>query len=804
MIFRGSFRRLRAARGYAAIVLLTLALGVGMNSAVFSVVRTLLLDALPYPQAHRLLSLAEQGTPEDQRPVTVSYGTFADWRAQARSFASMAAYTGWSPTAMTPGGAERMVGMRVTHEFFATLGVSPAMGRDFSADDDRWDARDAAVIVDHGYWQAELGGDPAVIGRSIELSGRPATIVGVLPRDFEPLGFQNDGRPPRLWAPLGYELDKPFACRTCQHLRAVARITDGVTPEQASAELHGIQQRLAADHPADYPPTATVLAQTLNEALVGSLSRKLWLLFAAATLVMAIVCANVAGMSSARAIARQRELALHAAMGAGRSALLGQVLGESLLLSLCGSALGLLLGAGGLELFRALAPDAIPRMSGIEVDAGIVAYTVGLAVVAGLLAGALPAWIAARSDPLLALRHGTGGALGSQPRVQRWLVGAQVCAAVVVATGGALLLRSFDQLADVDPGFDAAGVVTASTQLGARHPDPASRRAAQAELLGRLHASPGVEAAAITTTLPLAGFDRSGFHRRDVPMPSAQAPSTDVYRVSDGYFESMRVPLLAGRLFTPADRADSAGVAIVSRTLAESFWPGEDAVGKQVQLGGLNPDAPWLTVVGVVGDVRQYGLDQPPTPQTYVPTSQSTPASFHLVLRSDLSPAAASAVLRESMRGIDPAMPVYDIAPLDASIAESLAPRRLALWLLGSFSVLGTLLAAVGVYGVMAQSLERRRREIGLRTALGAGGSRLLAWALGLGAAPVLGGAAAGVAVALLAGRSLGDSLVGVGVDDPRALGWALFGVLACAAAATLLPAVRAVRAPPGELLHEQ
>ncbi|MCB1559861.1 MAG: ABC transporter permease, partial [Xanthomonadales bacterium] len=591
-----SVRRLLSARGYSALVVMTLALGVGMNSAVFSVVRTLLLDALPYPQSGRLLSLAEQGSPDDLLPVTVAYGTFVDWRERSQALQSVAAYAGWTPTSATPIGAERLAGMRVTHEFFSTLGVAPALGRDFSASDDHWDTRNDAVIVDHGYWQSVLGGDPDVIGRSIELSGQSATVIGVLPREFQPLGFSSHGKPPRVWAPLGYEVDKSFACRTCQHLRAIGRLADDADLDQASSELHGIQQRLAAAYPADYPPTASVLARPLNEALVGSFSRKLWLLYAAALLVMAIVCANVAGMSSARAIARRRELAVHAAIGAGRRALLGQVLRESLLLSLTGSALGLLLGAGGLELFRSLAPEALPRMSDIDIDAGIVGYTVCLATLTGLLAGALPAWIAARSDPLLALKQGSSAALGSQPHLQRWLVAGQVCAAVVVASCGALLLRTFVALGDVDPGFDAVGVVTASTQLSARYPDNASRRAAQDELLARLQAVPGVDAAAIASTLPLAGFDRSGFQRRDVPIPPSEAPDTDVYRVSTGYFDSMRVPLLGGRLFTSADSAEVARVALVNSTLASSFWPGQNVIGKQIQLGGLNPEAPWVTV----------------------------------------------------------------------------------------------------------------------------------------------------------------------------------------------------------------
>ncbi|MBI3666858.1 MAG: ABC transporter permease, partial [Acidobacteria bacterium] len=616
---RYGIRMLAKSPGFTAVAVLTLALGIGANTAIFSVVKAVLLNALPYRQPERLVTLAEADK-DTLNPTNTSYGTFVEWRARSRSFEKMALFRGWSATLAGVGEPEQLRGMRVSSGFFDVLGVKPLEGREFLPEEDRPDRR-YVVMLSHGFWQRRFGGDPGVVGKRITLDEVPFTIVGVLPAEFRPLLFSAWSQPPDLWAVLGYDASLPYACRTCQHLQAVARLKAGVTIGQATAEMKAVDQSLVREYPTDYPADAYVIITPVRDRVVGNVDKALWILLGAVGFLLLIACANVANLLLARATARRKEVALRAALGAGRMRIARQLLTESLLVALLGGAGGVLAAMWSTSALTTLGPKQIPRLDEITVDASVLLFALGASVLTGVLFGLAPAFQASRVDLNKALKDAGRGSDGaSRHDLRGLLVVGEMALAFVLVVGAGLLVKSFARLLQVDPGFDPKRVLTLNISLaGSKYREnPAAVARFYEQSLEGVRALAGVEAAGVTTALPISGgYDRAGFIVQDRLLPDPEVPSVDRYIVSPGYFRALRIPLKRGRLFTEQDRADSLPVALVGEALARQQWPGEDALGKRIQLGGRDEKKPWYTVVGIVGDVRQYSLDNPPTMQAY-------------------------------------------------------------------------------------------------------------------------------------------------------------------------------------------
>ena len=794
---RHALRGLRQAPGFAAIAVLTLGLGIGANTAVFSVLDAVLLRPLPYPRPDRLVTLWERergGTTQN-----TSFATFLDWQSRCRSLASLAVLSYWTPTVSGAGTPERLEGLRVSRDFFRTLGVRPALGRDFLAEEDVRGKNHVAVLS-WGLWQRRFGGDPHLLGKTIVLTGTPYVLVGVLPRGLESLFSTNVYKPAEIWAPLGYDPGLPQACRTCRHLRAVARLRPGVSLAQASRELDAVSRTLAAEHPRDYErPGAAVIP--LAENLVGDYRRALWMLMGAVALVLAIACANVTSLLLARSQGRRGEMAVRAALGAGRMRLVRQLLTESALLHLLGGALGALLAAAGVSALLRATPPNVPRLGAVAIDGRVLAVTFAVSLATGIAFGLVPAVRGSGAELRAALAAAGAGAGGGGRRLRfgSLLVIADVALALTLAIGAGLMLQTLVRLLAVDPGFDTRRLIAAEISTsGPRYAEDAKVVAFYQRALERVRSLPGVEAAAVTSQLPLGGnFDGYGIRVEGNPAAAGEAELVPAqrYAVSPGYLLTLRIPLLAGRDLTARDQAGSPPVVLVNRAFARRVWPGREALGRRIQMGG--PDAPWRTVVGVVGDVRHLGLDAPPEMQVYLPEPQFVDSAMVLVVRAAADPRPLAAAVRRAVWEIDGERPVENVATMDEVMRVSLARRLLSLRLLAVFAGIAVLLAMVGVYGVLSHSVAARTREIGLRMALGATPSGIVALVVGAGARQVAAGLVLGTGLALALTRFLSGLLFGVTAQDPATYACLALLLAAVALLAAFLPARQAARLDP-------
>jgi putative ABC transport system permease protein len=803
---RQAVRVLLARPGFTLAAVLALAVGIGVNTALFSVLKAVVFDPLPYPQSQQLLSVAQANTATERNPITVGYATFVDWQRELHSFESMAAFADWQASIAAEGDAQMVTGMRVTPRFFATLGIAPALGRTFTEAEDQ-SAQHDVVILAHGLWQRELGGDPNVIGRKLRVNGRDRTVVGVMPATFQSPYFGNVAGAPEIWLPLGYRLGDSFACRDCQHLQAIGRLKPGADIEAARAELDAFAPRLIHEYPQSYPPTTHFLAKPLLAAVIGSAPTPLWLLFAAAGLVLLIACVDLGNLVLVRAQARQREIAVRSALGASRGRVAQLLLSESLLLAAAGGVLSLLAARAAVSAFARYAGDALPRLDHVALDAPVLAFALLLSLAVALLTGLWPALRASLTAPDAALSSGARTLGGARlARVQRALTIAQIALALMLAIGALLVLRSFAGLLRVDPGFDAHDLVGMNVSVaGPRYADAQASADFYRTLVERLRAQPGVQAVAAVTPLPLSGgFDRAGFHIKDRPIPPQQAPEVDRFIAEPGYFAALRIPLLRGRDFSADDRAANASVAIVSDTLARTMWPNEDALGKQIQLGGRDENAPWASVIGVVGDVRQYGLDSAATAQAYLPQAQQPAGFMALLIRSTLPAQTLAGMARAAVREIDSAVPVFAVIQMQQRLSDSLARRRLTLTLLIAFACTALALAALGVYGVVSYAIAQHTQAIGVRRALGADNADIWRWVLSRCAGFAVLGVAIGIPGALLWGRLLASELVGVSPYDPLSLGGAVLLLGAVVLGAAFGPARRAMRVPPTIALRSE
>jgi putative ABC transport system permease protein len=799
---RYAVRTLRRSPGFTAAALITLALGIGANTAIFSVVHAVLLRPLPYAESDRLVTFGDRIGADLNN---IDFTTMKDYRDQAKTFDYIMAMRLWVPTLVANGEAERIAAVRVNWNYFEMLGVQPALGRGFRADEDRPDHWRVLLISD-ALWRRRFNADPAVVGRAIRMNDRDYQVIGVLPASFEPLISAHFYTRADIWAPLGYDTAMRDACRGCQHLHALGRIREGISLGEAAAELNTIRKRIVAQFPNKYP-RADVAVVPLQEVIAGPVRGALLTLLVAVGFILLIACANVANLLLARGMSRSREMAIRGALGAGRGRLVRQLLTECLVVGMTGGALGVGLAAILLGGLPAIAPLSIPRLDDVSLDVTVLGFAAAVSVVTALLFGVLPAWRVAAADPQRALTLDSRTSAGpGSPRARRVLVVADLAIALLLIAGAGLMLKSVARLLAVDPGFDPRGVLTAQFSLvGTAYAEDAPVVQFTDRLVERAAALPGVEAAATAGQIPMGGNgDQWGFHvEHRVVANAADNPMVERYSVTPDYFRVMRIPLLKGRAFTAADREGAVPVMIVSEATAKSVWPNQNPIGQRVRIGG--PDSgPWRTVIGIAGDVRHFSLDAAPTLQMYLPQAQLADSFLVLTVRTGGDPAALLPSVRQILRDLDPAVPVYDVATLADRVARTAAQRRFVMQLLVGFAGLALLLASVGLYGVVSYTVAQRTREVGVRVALGASPADIMRLILGSGMGTVATGVAAGLAATLLAGRYLGTLLFAVKPYDAITIAASCALLVLVAAVAHWLPARRALRIDPTRALRQE
>ena len=783
---------------FALTVVFTIALGVGANAAIFSVVSGILLRPLPYPHAERLIAFGHE-PPQ----WLASEPDFVDYHRAMRTLDGLAAYT-QSDVTLAADDPERLLGIRVTEDFFPLLGVAPLLGRTFTSDEYEGNPTSVAILS-YSLWQRRFGGEASVLGKIVSISGRPRTIVGVMPPAFD---FPS--KRAEVWAPMPRFRPDSLGDRNNHYLFMVGRMKPGVTVSQTLADANSVVKVAMRDYPqlfdSEHPKRPSIVR--VQDQLVGSTRPYLAALLGAVGFVLLIACANVANLLLVRAEGRRRELALRGALGASGARLVAHTLAESAMLALLGGGLGLLLAFVGQRALVAAAPASVPRLDAISIDWRVAAFTAAITVLTALLIGAVPAWRAMHENAADALRSGARTALGhgAASRARRVLVAAEVALAVVTLAGAGLMLRSLWSLQGADLGFEPRGVLTAKVALSERDYDDAHSVQLFDELLQRVRRFPGVQGAAAARWLPVVdagglwGYRVEGRSYSQIGWPSAVPQN-----VTPGYFATMGFPLLAGRDFTAADREDTAPVVIVSKKLAESQWPGESPIGKRVRLGG---NSPAMTVVGVVGDLRSRGYDDPPEPTMYFPYAQSTrnayytPRQMAVVIRTTHAPATLVQPLRAVVRSLDRAAPVSQTRTLEDVVGTSVANRRFTTVLLVGFGVLALALAGIGIYGVISYGVAQRTGEIGVRMALGAERRAVL----GLVLVEALGmcglGLAAGLVGSVAVARAARAMLVGVSAVDPWTLACVCLALTAVATLAAAVPAQRAARVNPSDALR--
>ena len=790
-------RMLRKNSGVASIAVLTLALGIGANTAIFSVVKSVLLNSLPYPQSDRLVKLAANDK-ETLNPTTVSYGLVQDWKQRTDVFSAIGMYRDFQPAITGQDKPQMVIGLRASVDYYEALGAHPVLGRTFTREDDRPD-RWHVLLLSYGFWQSYFGGRSDVVGQKLPLNTTTFEIVGVLPRDFVPVTRSGAQGNPQIFAPLGYDSSLPYACRSCQHLQTVARLRDGVTLAQARIEMNSVAARLAREFSNDYPPTFSTMVTPLLESQVKNVRSLMLMVLGATGFVLLIACANVASLMLSLASGRRRELTLRAALGAGRKRLVRQVLTESILLTSIGGVAGVLLAMAGIRALIAWGPSDIPRLNSATLDGVVLAFTFAVSLVTGILAGLLPAFQAARVDQREALQEGSRGSIGSRRgSLRNILIVSEIALAFVLTVGTSLLALSFVRVLKVNPGFQTHNLYTADFALiGKKYAQNDAVIEFSRQAVNRVRNISGVESVALTTTLPLSGSsDRDGFIIQDRLVKDSDSPSVDSYWVTSDYFRTMQIPLLRGRLFTAADEAISATapVAIISGTTAKQMWPSEDPLGKKIQLGARDEKNPWATIVGIVPDIRQYGLDSDATAEAYW-LSMYRPSTF--VVRSSLPVASLTRAIGDQLASLDKNVPVYDDAAMEDLLAKTLSQRRFVASLVGGFGLLALLLAGIGIYGVMAYRVGQRTGEIGIRMALGATPKSILGIVANDGVRVAIAGSLLGVALAFAVTRFITSQLYHVRPTEPLAYIISVAVIAADMFLACYIPARRAAHVDP-------
>ena len=811
---RYAVRTLARSPGFTLVAVFALAVGIGANTAIFSLVDASRARALPYADPSRLVLLWGNVQRARVERRGASYPDYLDWRARAKSFEDVAAFDGQTLTLVGGEEPERISTEFVSAPYFALLGVQTARGRTFRADEDEVAKPQQVIVLSDGLWKRRFGADPNVVGRSVTLCCAPRayTVIGVMPPGFKGLTDAAE-----LWVPFAmYAPPDVMASRGTRGFAALARLAPGATLESARREMDAVSRQLEREHP-DTNEKRAADVSPLDVELFGPLRPALATLMAAVAFVLLIACANVANLLLARSEARRREIAVRTALGAGRGRLVRQLITEGCVLTFAGAAVGLLLARAAIAALVAQSPVPFPSFLAPGLDPRVAAFTIAVSMACGVLVGLAPGLQALAVDLGASLKESARGSDG--PRSQRMrgaLVVAELSLAVVLLIGAGLMIRSVRNLAALSPGFDASSVLTLHVSIPRAQAPPGAVGGTVGPpppvvygraLLDRLRGVPGVVAAALGTDVPLDGTAAANFYSAEgqPPTDATNAPRTYVHRVSPDFFATLRIPLVAGRALTDADAAPGAAAAtVVSERVVRRFWPGQDPIGKRIKFGSPASNSPWMTIVGVVGEVKYRGLPDNPTadPDVYLPFGDRN-SLVALAVRTAVPPASIVTPIRSAIRAADPSIPIYGVAPMVDLIAGQTAQSRFTMWLMGVFAAAALMLAAVGIYGVMAYLVSQRTREIGIRLALGAEGGDILRLVVGSGARLIALGIAIGVAAAFALERLVASLLFGVTAAD-AASGVAVAVLAGVALLACYVPAVRASRVNPiGALRHE-
>jgi putative ABC transport system permease protein len=798
---RYGVRSLLKRPGFTAIAVITLALGIGANAAIFSVVDAVLLRALPFPNPDRLVMLWEDASFAGFPRNTPAPANFADWKAHNHVFEETAAFDERSFNLTGEGEPEKIEAYGVTANYFPMLGIKPALGRAFLPEEDKPEAN-KVVMLNYNLWQKRYGGERSVIGHEILLDGEKYTVVGVMPAGFQLLDSHIG-----LWVPIAFTTEE-LAQRGSHYLYVVARMKPDVTLTQANAEIRTIQQRIAHDHP-DEAGRISAYAMPLREQLAGDVRRPLLVLLVAVAFVLLIACANIANLLLSRATSRRREIAVRAALGARRLHIMRQLLVESLLLAIVGGVCGALLASWSFAFLRRLIPDGLALSTNLNLNLKVLGFTLMVSLLTALVFGLVPAFQASNMDLNEALKQGGGrtGLNAAGNRVRSVMVVSEIALALVLLVGAGLLIQTFQKLRQQYSGLQPENVLTLRTVLPHnKYPEQPQRAAFYKQVLERVRSLPGVVSAGYATTIPLAWKGgTSGFYPegRTVAQAKADGLSYDANhrQVSADYLKTMGISLMRGRPFNEGDNEQAISVAIINETMARQYWPNEEAIGKRFKLGDPDGNRPWMTVVGIAGDVRQMGVDEPVKAEMYVPYQQIREdqwfAPRDLVIRTAVAPLSIVGATRAVIQQVDPDQPISNIRTMDEVLGEETASRRLGMTLLTMFAALALLLATLGIYGVLAYFVVQHTQEIGVRMALGAQRRDILGLVVKRGMRLAVVGVMIGLGAAFALTRLMASLLFGVGTADPLTYATIALLLILVALFACYLPARRATKVDP-------
>jgi putative ABC transport system permease protein len=795
-LIRQAARLLARSPGFTFVAVLTIALGVGANTAIFTMVDAVLLKPLPYREPDRLALIEE--TTKDGRRISVSWLDFLDYQSQSRSFESMAARRSQNVVLTGSGEASRHRSLAVSASFFPILGIQPVLGRLFTPQEDRPGA-EPVILLSHALWQSRFSGDRQVLGKSITVNGQSFAVVGVIPPDSQLL------RDAELFSSIGQQASNRIFQLRGDHpgISVLARLKPGHGFDQAAAELAGIARRLEIQYPASNTGIGIAMAP-LQKRITGEAGSTLWLLMAAAALVWLIGCVNVSNLLLARGTARDGEIAVRRALGASRGRLIRLLLMESLLLASAGGLLGLMFALWGVDLLRVSFPMDFPRLAGVQIDLRVLVFALAASMVSAVLFGLVPALRNSGVNLRATLQPAARSVSVPHGRLRALLLAGEVALSVLLLAGAGLMLRTLWKLHSVDLSFQPDQVLTLQVNI------PPSRIGVQRAIwldqaLQRISSLPGVASAGAALCVPFDGGDwQSIFLLDDRPVPErAQLPDAEINLVTPLLFDALGIPLRAGRLFTPADHDKAPFVAIINETFARRLFPNDNPIGKRVKQGWPEEGNPWREIVGVVADTTQYGFGQPVRPELYFPHAQTPASGMTLAVRARGPIASILPSVRETMRRHDPDAALFNIRHMREYVDNSLAPRRLTMQLLALFAALALTLAAIGAYGVTSYWLGRRRAEIGIRMTLGARPLHILGWVLNMGARTIIAGVAIGLVAAAFLSRAVASLLYGVDARDPLTFAAAAMTLLLAGLGACYLPARRAMRLNPVEALRQ-
>ncbi len=799
---RYAVRMLAKSPVFSLIAVLTLGLAIGANTAIFSVVNAVLLRPLPYPQSEQLVRVF--GTQPTLGEAPTSPANFLEWKDENQVFERIGTWVGQGFNLLGGDKPERVIGARVSADLLQLLRVQPALGRLFTNDEDK-EGRGQVVVLSYDFWRSRFAGDPNTVRQTITLNDRPYTVVGVMPPGF---AFPNTRT--QVWVPIAFNAAE-LATRDTNFIDVLARLNPGVSIEQARANMDAVARSQAERYPQSNSGIGVKIV-SLQEHMVGDVRPMLIVLLGAVVFVLLIACANIANLLLARAAARQREMAIRGALGASRSRVVRLLLTESIVLAVLGGAVGLLLAIWSLDLLVSMKPADLPRLAEIGVNRTVFLFTLAISVITGIVFGLVPALQASKPDLNEGLKECGRGSSGGprRHRVRAALVVTEIALSLVLLVGAGLMIRSFSRLLAVDPGFKSDNVLTAFVSLPlSKYPQHQAQVAFFDGLIERLRNLPSVSATGVVSDLPLFGGSSTGFSvdGRPEPLPG-QRPMTDYRMITPDYFTAMGMKLVKGRAFSRHDTQDAPGVVIINQTMAARFFAGEEPVGKRIGLSGNPVD--WREIVGVVGDVRNYGLDADVKPEAYVPLQQSAPeylsnvaSAMNVIVRSPNDSSTLASALREQVQALDKDQPVSEIRTLEWHLADSMAQRRFNMLLLGAFAGLALVLAAVGIYGVIAYTVEQRTHEMGIRIALGAKGGDILKLVFASAMVTTLAGIVVGLAAAFGLTRLLQSLLYQVTATDPFVFAVIPILLLAVAVIATYIPARRAMKVDPITALRE-